>query len=192
MIDTNVEDLIKTRRTVRKFTQKPVADDMLSGLVDSARFSASAANLQPLKYITVNDSKTNALIFPHLKWAGYLKGYTLSENERPTAYILVLCDKNIKSGSLPEADAGAAISNILLAAHAKGLGTCWMGAVDREAVKKIIGIPDNLHLMYVISLGYPAQESTAFDNTGDIKYFMDENGAIHVPKRPLNEILKHI
>ena len=67
-----------------------------------------------------------------------------------------------------------------------------MGAVDREAVKEIIGIPDNLQLMYVISLGYPAQESTAFDNTGDIKYFMDENGAIHVPKRPLNEILKHI
>lgn len=51
---------------MRKFNQKPVTEDMLSCLVDAARFSASAANLQPLKYITVNDSKTNALIFPIL------------------------------------------------------------------------------------------------------------------------------
>ncbi len=115
---------------------------------------------------------------------GIFKEYTLSENERPRRIFWCCAIKILKRQS-PEADAGAAISNILLAAHAKGLGTCWMGAVDREAVKEIIGIPDNLQLMYVISLVIRLRKATAFDNTGDINILWTRTGQSMCPNVPL-------
>ena len=109
-------------RTYRRFYQEvTVEHQMLRELVDLARLSASAANLQPLKYILSCESQKNALIFPHLGWAGYLKDWQgPSKGERPSAYIIILNDTRI--GQSSGCDHGIAAQSILLGAAEKGLG----------------------------------------------------------------------
>lgn len=179
----NVSEVIEKRRTIRKFKQTPIDADVLRELVRLASLSASAANLQPLKYKISTDEK----IFDTLKWAGYLKDGAPKEGERPVAYIAVLGDSKLSKN--PAADAGAAITTLMLAAAERGIGTCWFGSVDRTAAKKILEIPEEFDLLYMIALGYPAQENSVCEAHGDIKYFEDGKGGLVVPKRPLSEIL---
>ncbi|MFH1347728.1 MAG: nitroreductase family protein, partial [Candidatus Margulisiibacteriota bacterium] len=93
-----LKNLILKNRSYRRFYQEETVNlETLIGLVDLARLSASASNLQPLKYILSNDPQKNALIFPSLSWAGYIEGWEgPAEGEKPSAYIIILGDKEIK------------------------------------------------------------------------------------------------
>ena len=111
-----IEELIHKNRSYRRFDQKHIISlSILKELVELARHSASAANLQPLKYILVCNEKTNRIIFEKLSWAGYLKDWPGPvEGERPSAYIIILGDTTIsKSFSV---DHGIASQSILLGA----------------------------------------------------------------------------
>ena len=92
-----IRELILKNRSYRKFDQKAKLDkETLEELVDLARCSPSAANLQPLKYILSWEADRNTLIFEHVAWAGYLQDWPgPAENERPTGYIIVLGDTDI-------------------------------------------------------------------------------------------------
>jgi hypothetical protein len=117
-----IRDLVEKTRSYRRFDQEfTIGHDTLRELVDLARLSASGANRQPLKYMLSNDAQTNALIFPHLAWASYLKDWAgPQEGERPSAYIIVLGDTDIsKSFGI---DPGIALQSILLGASERGLG----------------------------------------------------------------------
>mgnify|MGYP000857214404 CR=1 FL=1 len=118
----NVYDAIMKRRTIRKFEQKAVSEDNLVKLVDCARVAAYGANVQPLKFMIVNDSETLQKIYPMTKWAGYLTDGAPKENERPMAYIAVLGDSSIKSNKMYEVEAGAAVTTMMLEAVEMGLG----------------------------------------------------------------------
>ncbi len=185
----DIKELIKSRRTIRKFDQKPLLKEQLVSYVDMARVAPSAANLQPLKYAVVCDKSQNDKVFETLKWAGYLKGeYNPKENERPTGYIVVCVDSNIsKSGY--DLDVGAAVENIILSALADGIGSCWLASVDRSALKGILNLPENLGISCVVALGYPMESpKEAVMQDGDVKYYL-ENGTLNVPKRSLDEII---
>ncbi len=180
---------IINRRTIRKYLQKEVSEETLKRCVDAARLSPSAANLQPLKYIIVNDKKIRKEVFYTLKWAGYLPQYRPNENEMPTAYIIILLDKNIRNDV--GHDAGIAAMSISLVAYDEGLGSCILGAVDRERLRKILHVPDNLDIILVVSLGYAADQPVVdFVKDENIKYWLDEKKTLHVPKRSLESILK--
>ena len=139
----DIYEAIRKRRTIRKFQQKPIPEDILKKLIDTARIAPSGSNMQPLKYVVVNEEKLTAEIFPHVKWAAYIAPKGNPEiDERPTAYIVVCIDNDIRRVT-PESDAGAAIENILLAAVAENIGTCWMQAVDKPEIKKILKISRN-------------------------------------------------
>ncbi|MBR6533840.1 MAG: nitroreductase family protein [Clostridia bacterium] len=184
-----IKDLINERRTIRKFSQNPLTNEQLVSYIDAARIAPSAANLQPLKYAVVTDKQMNDKVFETLKWAGYLKGeYTPKENERPTGYIVVCGDSDIKSGGY-DMDVGAAVENIILTALADGVGSCWLGSVERPRLKRLLKLPDNLEISCVIALGYPAEEPKQVAMIdGDIKYYL-ENETLCVPKRSLDEII---
>ena len=113
-------DLVKQTRTYRRFYQDvPVEYLVLENLVNLARLSASAGNKQPLKYFLSCDPAKNALIFPNLAWAAYLKEWPgPEEGERPTAYIGVLGDNSISSSF--DIDSGIACQNIMLGATEAG------------------------------------------------------------------------
>ena len=186
----NVYDAIMKRRTIRKFEQKAVSEDNLVKLVDCARVAAYGANVQPLKFMIVNNSEPLQKIYPMTKWAGYLADGAPKENERPVAYIAVLGDSSIKSNKMYEVEAGAAVTTMMLEAVEMGLGTCWLGAIQRDEIKKLLELDENLNVVYLLAVGYPKQESKIVDmKDNGVKYYEDENGVINVPKRSLEEIL---
>lgn len=186
-----INDLIRINRTYRRFYQEVEIDhNVLEEMIDLARLSASGANLQPLKYIISNKPEKNELIFQHLKWAGYLTDWKgPQEGEKPSAYIVVLGDKDISTDFFW--DHGIACQSILLGACEKGLGGCMFGSVDREGLKNKLNVPDRYELLLVIALGKPKEVVVLEElmDTGNIKYWRDENGVHHVPKRELKDII---
>lgn len=188
----SVYETILKRRTIRKFKQEKIEKDILVKLINAARYAPSGANLQPLKYIIVDQTEKVKEVFRHLKWAGYLAPHgEPKEGEKPVAYIIVLADTKVRKTGY-ELDAGAAIQNILLAAEEENIGTCWIGSVDREAVRIMFNISDEYIIDSVIALGYKAENSVSEDEKGSIKYYKDEHGVIHVPKRKLEDIILEV
>lgn len=182
-------NLMLNRRTIRKFTQQPIERATLEKLINAARLAPSAANLQPLKYRIVDETDTVNKVFENVKWAGYIApaGNPL-EGETPMAYIAILVDTEISKGDCG-LDIGAAAQNIFLAALEDGIGTCWMGAIDRVKIREILNIPEQYVLNTVIALGYPMEDPVYEDEQGSIKYYKDQDGVLHVPKRKLQDII---
>ena len=87
----DIYETICQRRTVRRYKQDAIPEDILKKLINAARIAPSAANLQPVEYVIVNDKETVEKVFPTLKWAGYIApAGNPPEGERPTAYLVVL------------------------------------------------------------------------------------------------------
>jgi nitroreductase len=189
-----LKDLILKNRSYRRFCQElPISLDDLKELVDLARQSASAANRQPLKYILSHQPEMNARIFPYLAWAGYLKDWGgPKEGEKPAAYIIMLGDKTITQAF--GCDHGIAAQSILLGATEKGLGGCIIGSVRRAELSQELHIPEQYEILNVLALGKPKEQVVieAVGEDGDIKYWRDEQGIHHVPKRSLEEIILSI
>ncbi|MGD0828578.1 MAG: nitroreductase family protein [Desulfobaccales bacterium] len=186
-----ITELIKGNRSYRRFHQEvPVSLEALKGLVDLARLSASAANLQPLKYLLSCEPAGNAAIFSCLAWAGYLKDWPgPSEGERPAAYIVILGDTEISKNF--GCDHGIAAQSILLGARAQELGGCMLGSIQRDRLRQVLKIPENLEILLVIALGQP-KETVLLEEVapgGSIKYWRDAAGGHHVPKRRLKDII---
>ncbi len=185
-----LRELITKSRSYRRFQQAAIEHQTLRELVELARLSPSAANLQPLKYILSCDPQKNDLIFTHLAWAGYLKDWPGPEPaQRPSAYIIILGDTRISQSF--GCDHGIAAQSILLGATEKGLGGCIIGSIQRQALRKTLSIPPHYEILLVLALGKPAETVTieTAGPTGDIKYFRDTESIHHVPKRPLDEII---
>ena len=186
-----LKDLVVKNRSYRRFFQDAAIErQTLRELVELARLSASAANLQPLKYILSCDCEKNDLIFSHLAWAGYLKDWAgPGEGERPAAYIIILGDTRISKSF--GCDHGIAAQSILLGAAEKGLGGCMVGSIQRDALRQMLDIPSRYEILLVIALGSP-RETVVIEDTGsggDIKYWRDSNDVHHVPKLPLDDII---
>jgi nitroreductase len=186
-----IRDLIKRTRSYRRFHQSHRIElDTLRELVDLARLSAAAGNLQPLKYILSNEEKKNGKIFQHLAWAGYLRDWPGPiEGERPSAYLIVLGDRRITKSF--GCDHGIACQNIMLASVERGLGGCMIGAINRQGLRKGLDIPDHFEILLVLALGKP-KETVVLDEVGsdgNIKYWRDSDGVHHVPKRKLDDII---
>jgi nitroreductase len=186
-----IRDLILKSRSCRRFYEnEPIALETLRQLVDLARLSPSARNAQPLKYILSCDGEKNAKIFPTLTWASYLKDWGGPKiGERPAAYIIALGDQSI---SLTYGvDPGIAAQSIMLGANEMGLGGCIMTSVQKQALSQVLEIPEQYEVILAMALGKPREkvvvEKMGLD--GDIKYWRDEEGIHHVPKRDLDDLI---
>jgi len=178
-------------RSYRRFHQEVhIKLETLRELVELARLSASAMNLQPLKYVLSCEPQKNSLIFAHLGWAGYLKDWPgPREGERPSAYVIMLGDTGISRSF--GCDHGIAAQSILLGAAEKGLGGCMIGNIRKEELGRALEIPPRYEMLLVLALGKP-RETVVIETVepgGDIKYWRDSNGVHHVPKRPLADLI---
>ena len=186
-----ISELVKENRSCRRFYQDhPVAPETLKEFVDLARMSASGANLQPLKYVLSCDPQKNAEIFSCLAWAGYLKDWPgPEEGERPSAYIVVLGDTGISESA--GCDHGIAAQTIMLAAREKGLAGCMLGSIDRKALRNSLNIPSQLKILLVLAIGKPKEQIVleTIASSDSIKYWRDNDGVHHVPKRKLEDII---
>jgi nitroreductase len=186
-----LKDLVLKNRSYRRFYQEVSIElETLRELIDLARLSASALNLQPLKYELSSEPDKNALIFSHLGWASYLKDWPgPAEGERPSAYIIVLGDTGISRSF--GCDHGIAAQSILLGATERGLGGCMIATVERQELSRALGIAPRYEILLVIALGKP-KETAVIERVGadgDTKYWRDDQGIHHVPKRALDDII---
>lgn len=186
-----IEELVLRNRSYRRFHQNvSIEHETLRGLVNLARLSASSGNKQPLKYILSSDAQRNALIFPHLSWAGYLNDWPgPPEGERPSAYIIILGDTLIRQSF--SCDHGIAAQSILLGATEKALGGCIIGSIQHKKLAKTLEVQPHYDILLAIALGKPKEKVVieAVGLGGEIKYWRDKDGKHHVPKRALAEII---
>jgi nitroreductase len=184
-------DLVLKNRSYRRFYQKHVIDSKtLKDLVNLARLSASGGNAQPLKYILSCDPQKNALIFPHLAWAAFLKDWPgPDDGERPSAYIIILGDREISQSF--GCDHGIAAQTMLLGAVERGLGGCMIGSIHRDNLRTTLEIPPRFDILLTLALGEPKERVTIerVDASGNTRYWRDDEGVHHVPKRALEDII---
>ncbi len=187
----SVYEIILKRRTIRRFKPEPLPKELLERLVNAGRLAPSGANLQPLEFIIVDEPEMVNKVFPALKWAGYIApAGNPPEGKRPVAYILVLVNTMIKSGN-GSVDAAAAIENMILTALDEGVGSCWLGSIDRNQLRSIFGIPQHYQIDSVLALGYPDEAPVVEELKDSVKYWKDEQGVLHVPKRKLSDIVHY-
>jgi nitroreductase len=186
-----IKDLVFKNRSYRRYDQfVRVERETLRELVELARLSPSAANAQPLKFLLSTEPERNALIFKRLAWAGYLKDWAGPvEGERPAAYIVILGDTRIKGEF--GVDPGIVAQSMLLGAVERGLGGCILGSVKRTELAQDLQLAEHLKILYVVALGVPAEQVVLepLGPEGDIRYWRDEAGVHHVPKRALDELI---
>jgi nitroreductase len=186
-----LKDLVLKNRTYRRFYEDAaVESETLRELVDLARLSASAANKQPLRYMLSCTREKNDLIFPNLAWAAYLTDWSgPSVGERPSAYIVVLADKEVSANF--NWDAGICSQSILLGATEKGLGGCIIASINKPSLKLALTIPDKYEIVFVLALGKPKEKVVIepVPADGDIKYWRDAEETHHVPKRSLEDLI---
>lgn len=185
-------ELIVNTRSCRRFDQEAqISHETLRELVDLARLSASGSNRQPLKYALSCDAQRNALVFRHLTtWAAFLQDWAgPEEGERPSAYIVILCDTEIsKTAGI---DPGIAAQSILLGAREKGLAGCIIGSIQKDQLRETLAIDPRYEILYVLALGKPKENAVVdpMGTDGDFKYWRDAQGVHHVPKRSLDDII---
>lgn len=183
-----VYDVVISRRTIRRFLQKPIDLSVLKKFVNAARLAPSAGNLQPLEYIIVNEKRLCTQLFETLGWAAYIQPKWIpKEHERPTAYIVVLV-RDV-TNSYYQRDVGFATENIVLAAEAEGLGSCILCNINREKIQHIFDVPQTIAVDSVIALGYKAEKSVVEEMEDSVKYWRDTDDVLHVPKRKLDDVM---
>ena len=149
-----IYETIISRRTIRKFKQEKIDIKILKKIVNAGRLAPSAANLQPLEYLIVDDEDLKNKVFPDLAWAGYIKPEgDPGKGEEPAAYIIILVDKKINPA--PERDIGASVENMNLVAQEEGVGCCWIGAFNPDATREVLSLPDYVEPIAFTPLGYP-------------------------------------
>lgn len=192
-----MREIIAKTRTFRRFFQKEaISIDVMHELVDLARLGGSARNGQPWQYMVINTPELCEKVFPFLGWAGYLSDWKGPiEGERPSGYILCLLNTHWLKGPETEAqfDLGVATQNLLLVAMEKRIGGCRIGSFNPK-LATLFDLPSHLKISLVVALGRPREtvilEECKTDS--DIKYWRDDEGHHHVPKRSLDSCLVNL
>ena len=184
----NFRELVLKNRSTRAFDpERRISREELEQLVDLARLTPSAVNLQPLKYLLSWQEETNALILAHTAWAGLLKDISLPpEGKGPAGYIVICTDTRIAKNAAT--DVGIAAQTILLDAAEKGLSGCMIGAIDPK-LHDLLGLKEQYRISLIVALGKGAEDIRLTETKGNDTAYYREGDAHYVPKRPLEEIL---
>ncbi|MDA8101306.1 MAG: nitroreductase family protein [Nitrospiraceae bacterium] len=164
-------DAIKTRRSVRKYLDRPVEEEKLQAVLEAVRLAPSWANMQCWRMIVVKDrtvkEKISDLSYVESFFAP--KGYKSNPSKKALAeapVVIALCADPANSGALWDqkyylVDCGIAAENLMLAARGLGLGTVFVGVYDEDKLKHLLGIPANVRVVGLFPLGYPTEEGKA-------------------------------
>ena len=175
-------EAIRTRRSVRKFLNRPVEPEKLQTVLDAARMAPSWGNKQCWRFVVVQDPQMKARISE----LSYVESYFASTSYRTNPalkglaqapVVIVACADPGQSGAMGDAkyymtDLGIAAQNLMLAAHAVGLGTVFVGVFDEEGLSGLLGIPAGIRVVGLFPFGYPL-----------------ESGKSGPPRKPLDEIV---
>ncbi|MFW6125670.1 MAG: nitroreductase family protein [Chloroflexota bacterium] len=184
-----IYDTAIRRRSIRHYQDRPVPRDLLQRCVDAARLAPTGANLQPLEFVVIDDPQLLPRVFSTIGWAMYVKpAHDPPSGKEAKAYILILKRRDVDPAWVL-CDVGAAMQSILLVALEQGLGSCPLLSVDFDSVRRILNIPDEYETSLLIALGYPDESPVQAPYEGSVKYWKDDRGALHVPKKGLGSVL---
>ncbi len=187
----NALQALTERRTIRLFQQRPVADADLATVINAARVTSCASNLQPLRYIAIRTQPLVDQVLAETAWAALVapKRTPVPGKTAPAAFIAVIAPADAKP--ITYADAGAAIQSMQTAAWTLGLGCCWIGSLKRENLQKLLNLTPEKQTLFLLAIGYPAEQPVSEDVAGDasIAYYLDDANRLHVPKIRLEDLV---
>ena len=186
----NVEvfEALATRRSIRKFMNKPINAAQLNDIVEVAKLYPNPANLQPMRFVILNQREQCEPVLQLLRWAGYISDHEIEDDNQPAAMILLFGDRE-KAKDFGFST-GAAATYIMLAAHAMGIASCCLGVSQASKIYEVVGIdPSHYEFQCLVALGYPGQTARTVDQSGSCKYYLDDQGNFVVPKRKNDEIM---
>ncbi len=180
--DMDLFEAIETRRSIRRYQDRPVEEEKLQAILDAVRMAPSWANMQCWRLVVVKDKATrekiSGLSFVESFFAP--KGYKSNPSKKALVeapIVIVLCADPAQSGVLWEqnyylVDIGIASENLMLAARAQGLGTVFVGVFEEEKLRNLLNIPPSIRIIGLFPVGYPQDEK--------------KDGP---PRKPLDEIV---
>lgn len=155
-----IEGLL-TRRSVRKYTDQKIDKETILQLIKAAQYAPTAHNKQPWEFLVVDDKEMLAHLRHVQRWTSFAKD---------AACVVLVCgdknnsfsrDKEDEKWSFVDVDCALATQNLLLAAHAKGIGTCYCGAAPMQKVidslSEYLNLPENIRPFSIVVMGYPAE-----------------------------------
>lgn len=149
----NVMDAIRERRSIRSYEKRPVEEEKLLAVLEAGRLAPSANNKQEWRYVVVWDARVRQ----KLMIAAYNQKFVAQ------APVVIACcaetdHRMMRCGQLAfTVDVAISIDHMTLAAVELGLGTCWIGSVSADSVREILGIPQEIEIVQLLTLGYPAK-----------------------------------
>lgn len=183
-------ELLKKRRTVRRFKQVQVFDKDIRYILEAARVVSCGGNVQKIRYIVAQDKQLVKDIFENTAWGGLVSPNRTPEwgKNAPLTFIVLIAPKD--TGGVMQTNAGAAVQSMEYAVTDAGLGACWIGAYKKENVEKILDLPEHEETLYLLALGYPDEEPVQDDIDAEesMKYYLDDEDVLHVPKFKINAI----
>lgn len=161
----DVIEAIATRRSIRRFSDRPVDESMLASLFASVRMSPSWANMQCWRFIVVRDAALKAKISELTYVESFMapKGYKANPSKAGVAeapVLIIACADPQQSGELwgqqyYMTDIGIAAQTLMLATHSMGLGTVFVGVFEEEKLRLLLGIPAGIRIVGLFPIGYP-------------------------------------
>jgi nitroreductase len=143
-------DLILSRRSIRKYESRDIPEEVLQQILEAGRQAPSAANRQPVRFVVVTDHSILKELCDTL--------ITRFVKSTPVAIAGCANVKSFLTGKWAVVDATIAMQNMVIAAWALGIGSCWIGACNEARVKKLLKIPDEWKFVALLTLGYPAEQ----------------------------------
>jgi nitroreductase len=143
-------DLILSRRSIRSYESKDIPEEVLQQILEAGRQAPSAANRQPIRFVVVTDHSILKNLCDTL--------ITRFVKNAPVVVVGVADTKSLLTGKWAVVDATIAMQNMVIAAWALGIGSCWIGACNEEKVRKLLKIPNKWKFVALLTLGYPAEQ----------------------------------
>ena len=161
-------EAIKTRRSIRRFQDKPVEDGKLQKIFEAMQQAPSWANMQCWRFIIVKDPETKKKIseYSYVEKIFAPMGYKANPSQKGLSeapVVLIACADPSQSGQIRGqeyylTDIGIASQNLMLAARAEGLGTVMVGLYDEDKIRELLTVPDSIRVVGLFPLGYPRDE----------------------------------
>lgn len=148
MIESNILDLIKRRRSIRHFDGRALPDEQIGMILEAGRWAPSGANVQPWRFIVVTKKETLAAMAERC----YHKMFKSRHVGEAGAVVVICADPDAGSPTYM-LDCAIAGTNMTLMATALGIGSCWIGAFEEPALHGILNIPVKLKMIALIALG---------------------------------------
>jgi nitroreductase len=143
-----VSEAIRARRSVRAYDSRPIPDDLITKVLEAGRIAPSASNYQPWHFIVVKDASKRQVLSEG-KFAKFL-------TESPV--VIVGCGDRKTSPKWYVVDTTIALQQMVIAATAEGLGTCWIGSFDEDSVREALSVPERFAVVAMLAVGYPKQK----------------------------------